>query len=47
MNVNGVPQGSVIGPILFVTYINDLLDRLSADSVIYADDVKLIDPETP
>ncbi len=34
--------GSVIGPILFVIYVNDLPDRLSANSLLYADDVKLI-----
>ncbi len=40
--MSGVPQGSVIGLILFVTYVNDLPDRLSVDSPLYADDVKLI-----
>ncbi len=40
--INGVPKGSVIGPILFVIYVNDLPDRLLADSLFYADDVKLI-----
>ncbi len=41
---SGVPQGSVIGPILFFTYVNDLHDYLSVDSLLYADDVKLIAP---
>ncbi len=40
--ISGVPQGSVIGPIMFVIYVNDLTDHLSADSLLYAGDVKLI-----
>ncbi len=42
--VSGITQGSVIGPIMFGIYVNDLPDRLSADSLLYADDVKLIVP---
>ncbi len=30
--------------ILFATYINDLPDNVSADSLLYADDVKRIAP---
>ncbi len=41
---SSVPQGSVIGPIFLDIYVNDLPDHLSAESLLYADDVKLIAP---
>ncbi len=44
--INGVPQGSVIGPILFVIYVNNLPDHLSVDSLLYVDDV-MIFTKTP
>ena len=37
----GVPQGSIPGTLLFLIYIKDLLDGLSTNARLFADDVSL------
>ena len=40
--LSGIPQGSVLGPLLFVLYINDLPDYVENKAKLFADDLELI-----
>ena len=37
----GVPQRSVLGPLLFIIYINDIADKLASLTRLFADDTSL------
>ena len=46
ININtGVPQGSILGPLFFILFANDLPDSVNSDLDEYADDCKMTESD--
>ena len=39
--ISGIPQGSVLGPCLFLYYINDIAEQLTSTTRLFADDTMI------
>ena len=40
--MSGIPQGSVLAPIMFLIYVNDMIEGVSSYTSLFADDAKLL-----
>ena len=43
---SGIPQGSILGPVLFTLFVNDIPDQIKTYISLYADDTKIYCPLT-